>query len=247
MKPARLFEWLPLSLWNPRSLSLFVAVLILCSCQAAPQAPLAPQHKVASLSEKKIGAEPGRYVIRSDLSEARILVFRAGPLAAVGHNHVIQATGMAGEIYLERDFHRSRFSLILPVAEMLVDATEARSEEGKEFAGVPDAEAIAGTTRNMQGEKVLHAALYPYIAIHSVGLSGTAWSPEIRLRVRFKDSERDFTLPVAIDYRANEITVTTQFEIKQTDLGITPLSILGGAIQVANALRVRLRIVAQRG
>jgi len=53
-------------------------------------------------------------------------------------------------------------------------------------------------------------------------------------------------VPVAIDYRDGQLAVTAVFAINQTDFGITPLSVLGGALQVADTVKVRMRVVAQR-
>ena len=49
------------------------------------------------------------------------------------------------------DFHQSHFWLVIPVASLQVDVAKARSVEGEDFAKLPDAEAIAGTTKNMFG------------------------------------------------------------------------------------------------
>jgi hypothetical protein len=180
------------------------------------------------------------------LSDVRFLVFRAGRLANLGHHHVVQAKTVTGDIYLAADFHRSSFALVIPVADFQVDAAAARSVEGDEFAKLPDAEAIAGTTRNMLDNNVLDATRYPQIDIRSVGLAGPAWAPDITLRVKLRGVERDLTVPVALDTRDDQLAVTAVFEIKQTDFGITPLSVLGGALQVADAIKVRMRIVARK-
>ena len=167
-------------------------------------------------------------------------------MASFGHNHVIQAKTLVGDIVLAEDFHQSNFHFAIPVADLQVDAAAARSAEGDEFAKLPDAEAIAGTTRNMLGSKVLDAAFYPQIEIRSVAVTGPAGAPDVTVRVKLRGVERDITMPLAIDYRDDQIAVTALFAIDQTDFGITPLSLLGGALQVANRVRVRLRIVARK-
>jgi polyisoprenoid-binding protein YceI len=201
----------------------------------APPLPAAPPTTQAT-----------RYSIRSDLSDVRFLVYRAGRLATLAHNHVVQPKTIRGEIYLATDFQRSSFSLVIPVTDFQVDAAEPRSVEGEEFATPPDAEAIAGTTNNMLGDAVLDATRYPQIDVKSVGLIGPAWAPDVTIRIKLRGVERDITVPLAIDYRDDQLAVTAVFAINQTDFGITPLSILGGALQVANTVRVRLHIVAQK-
>lgn len=229
-----------------RSAAFFAALLLSGACQTPSLPPPAAVPTGPTLPTAAPSAQATRYSIRSDLSDVRFLVYRAGRLAKLGHNHVIQARNIAGEIYLAADFHRSSFSLVVPVTDFRVDDPEARSVEGEEFATPPEAEAIAGTTKNMLGDKVLDAARYPQIDIRSVGLIGPAWAPDVTLRIKLRDVERDITVPVAIDHRDGQIAVTAVFEIKQTDFGITPLSVLGGALQVADTVRVRMRVVAQR-
>ena len=176
----------------------------------------------------------------------RFLVYRAGPLAARGHNHVVQAKTITGDIALAPDFQRSTFSMVIPVVDFLVDAADARMVEGEEFAKLPAPEFIESTTRNMLGSRVLDATQFPQIEIRTVALIGPSWVPDVTIRIRLKGVERDITVPVAIDYADDRLVATTVFEVKQTDFSISPLSILGGALQVADAIRVRMRIVAQK-
>ena len=137
-------------------------------------------------------------------------------------------------------------ALVLPVADFRVDDESSRLEEGEEFAKLPDAEAIAGTTRNMLGEKVLDAARYPNIEIESLALDGPDWGPDIAVRIKLHGVEREMTVPTAIERNGEQLVVTALFSVNQSDFGITPLSGLGGAVQVANTLRVRMRLVARK-
>ena len=185
-----------------------------------------------------------RYEIRPELSDIRFLVYKAGALARLGHNHVITAKGLSGEVRLAPDIHRSRFSLEMMVADFQVDDESARRDEGAAFFPQPDAEVIRGTRKNMLGEQVLDAARYPSIRIESVALSGPEWGMDIRVRIRLHGVEREELIPAALDRRTEQLAVMALFTIRQSDFGITPMSVLGGALQVDDAVRVRLRIVA---
>ncbi len=241
---ARAFESWPVA-WRQLGSAAFCAgLLCLGACQTPPEYPTPAVPAGPTLPPPT--AQATRYAIRSELSDVRFLVYRAGPLARLGHSHVVRPRTILGEMYLANDFHRSGFALVMPVADFQVDAAEARSVEGEEFAQPPDAEAIAGTARNMLGRSVLDAARYPQIDIRSVGLVGPAWAPDVTVRITLRGVERDMTVPVAIDYRDEQVAVTAVFEVNQTDFGITPLSVLGGALQVANTVRVRMRLVARK-
>lgn len=218
---------------------------LLASCQAPAPSPMGA---IASVPEQQIQrANPDQaatYRIREDLSDVRFLVYRAGPLARLGHNHVIQARVIDGEILLAAGLTASSVHLRLSVAGFQVDSAEARREEGEDFATEPDADAIAGTRRNMLGDKVLDAARYPEILIESKAITGPAWQPDITLRIRLHGIEKELSVPVALELRNDQIVAIASFPIRQTDFGITPLSVLGGGLQVADTLRVRLRLVA---
>lgn len=221
---------------------LCAGLLFLVACQSPPEPRATPVATLPALPAAPAAAT--RYAVRSDLSDVRFLVYRAGPLAALGHHHAIQAGTITGEIRLADDFHRSSFSLALPVADFQVDPRAARQAEGAEFAVLPDAEAIAGTARNMRGAKVLDADNYPRITIRSVSVAGPEWAPDLTVRIALRGVERDLSVPVAIDRSGEQLAVTAVFEIRQTDFGIAPLSVLGGGLQVADGVKVRMRIVA---
>lgn len=237
--------------WRQRLATVLgVALIALAGCQGAPVKDAEPAHQAGTRAEPtgRSVAPAGavRYAIDADRSSIRFLVFRSGPLAKLGHNHVIEARNIRGEVLLADDIHESRVLIEMRVKDFLVDAAAARQDEGEDFATRPDDEAIAGTTRNMLGEKVLDAARYPAVEIESQAMSGPAWGMDIALRVKLHGVEREIVVPTAIERSADEIVATAFFAIKQTDFGITPLKVLGGALQVDDSVKIRLRIVAKK-
>ncbi|HEX5393427.1 MAG TPA: YceI family protein [Rhodocyclaceae bacterium] len=229
--------------------------LLLASCQApapgpsaSPTATLPTQATPAPAPAAPVPApiNATRYRIRSDLSDVRFLVYRAGPLARLGHNHVIQAGIIQGEIQLARNFKASTVRLTLPVTGFQVDNASARREEGEDFATEPDENDIAGTRRNMLSDKVLDAARYPDITIASATITGPSWQPDITLRIKLHGEEKEATVPVALEFDANKLIATAAFSVRQSDFGITPLAVLGGGLQVADTVRIRLRLGATK-
>ena len=75
------------------------------------------------------------YRIDESRSELRILVYRSGPLAHFGHNHVIVNHSVRGAVRLAEAAGESEFTLSIPVAGFVVDDAAARREEGPDFAG----------------------------------------------------------------------------------------------------------------
>ena len=241
------FDTKPAIMRRLASVSLGLGLSCLSGCQTSPEYPSTPlQTSRAPLREAR-PENAVRYEILPDLSDIRFLVFRAGPLARFGHNHVVQAKNIRGEIFLAPDIHQSSFFIEIPVKDFLVDAEEARLDEGEVFFPQPDEDAIVGTARNMLGEKVLDAARYPKIEIKSLALTGPAWGMDVIMRIKIHAVEREIVVPSAVENSNGKLVVTAFFSINQTDFGITPMSVLGGGLQVQDAIKVRMRIVAGKG
>lgn len=186
------------------------------------------------------------YIIRPDRSDVRFLVYRMGPLASFGHNHVIRAGGIRGDVYLHRNFALSGFDFTLPVNEFRVDRPADRGVEGADFAKQPSAAAIAGTLANMLGPAALDVAHYPDIHIRSVRLVGPEWGPDATIRIALHGTQREITVPIAINLCGNQLIATGTFKLRQSNFGIKPFSILGGGLRVADIVRVRFHIVAEK-
>jgi len=232
------------TLFGPASIVVGLVLPYLAGCQVVADYPgtTAITHETPTF--EAVTDKAVRYEIRSDLSDIRFLVFSAGPLAKLGHNHVVQAKNIRGEIRLAPDVHQSSFSIQIPVTDFQVDADSARQDEGAAFSSRPDAESIAGTTRNMLGEKVLDVVRYPTIDINSTELRGPEWGMDIGVRIKLHGVERDLVVPVTVAHEGDAIVTTAFFSITQTEFGITPMALFGGALQVNNIVRVRMRIVA---
>lgn len=225
-------------------LCLGLAGMLLAACQTAPTTTPAAQ-ALAALPALPVQGS-AHYVIDAKLSDVRFLVYRAGALASFGHNHVIQAKDIRGDVYLADDFLASGFSLSLPVAGFVVDDPKARSVEGPDFAKQPSDAAIDGTRKNMLSEALLDVAHFPEVHIRSVRLLGPDWGPDATVRIELRGVARDISVPISVERNGDTLSVHGAFEIKQSDFGIRPFSVLGGGLQVADALRVRFRLVAQK-
>ncbi|HEY0062130.1 MAG TPA: YceI family protein, partial [Telluria sp.] len=101
----------------------------------------------------------------------------------------------------------------------------------------PDADAIAGTRTNML-TRVLEADTYPLVLLHAE--RNAPGSDKVRLTVTLHGVEKTLEVPVSFEPTA----ASGSFTLRQTDFGITPMSVLGGAIQVQDEMALRFRIVA---
>ncbi|MGB7596870.1 MAG: YceI family protein, partial [Gallionella sp.] len=185
-----------------------------------------------------------RYIIDAQASEIRLLVYRDGPMARVGHNHVMVGRAQ-GEIRAADTAAASGFSIEIPVDSLQVDAPALRAEEGEDFAASVSDQARKGTRDNMLGPDVLDAAHYPLIRIESVALRGPRWNPDVDARITVRGRTSDLKFPAAVFEQRDSFTVIAAFRVLQTALGMQPYSVLGGALSVRDAIEVRIRLVAR--
>ena len=179
-----------------------------------------------------------------------VLVYRAGALAALGHNHVVACRCLSGTVYLPRDPLHASFDLHLAVEQLTVDDPVLRAaEHSADFPPDVPQSARQGTRHNMLGAAVLDGARYPDITLRAEGMRrATGGRPDdmtADILVQLHGQSHSIPVPVRYRIRADEIVVTGAFPLKQTDLGLTPFTALGGALQVRNTIEIRLRLVAR--
>lgn len=219
---------------------IYVLTLVaLAGCHTAPSKPgsNAPQGEVG-----KPAAGAAKYSVDADHSEVRFLVYKGGALSAFGHDHTVDAHGFKGEVYLASSFTESSFNLSLPVKEFKVDEPASRQAEGADFSSKPSASDIQGTTNNMLGPKLLDAARYSEVTIQSVKVTGSAEKAEATVRITLHGTARDLKVPFTLSRSGDELTASGEFEIRQSEFGLTPFSAAGGALQVADAIKVHFKI-----
>src|ERR1700722_17525722 len=111
-----------------------VLVLSLAACAVRPPRPIAPPVVPAQARLQALPA-PGEYAVDSSASELRLLVYRAGPLANLGHNHVMVNRAVSGTVRIGADVPASSFSLRLRADDFVIDDAQSRREEGSDFPG----------------------------------------------------------------------------------------------------------------
>ncbi len=218
------------------------AVLAACAPQVAapPEAgALAPSDFPASHYQRLLAQ--GTPVFRVDAARSIVVVEvrRGGSLARFGHDHVVASHDAAG--YVAPD--EGRADLYLPLAALVVDEPALRAEAG--FDTQPSPADIAGTRSNML-DKVLEVDRYPHalIAVRETGADGS--TGRFRVTVTLHGVSRPVEVAARIAVAADGVAVTGTASIDQSEFGIAPFSILGGAIAVQDRVNVSFRIHARR-
>ena len=192
-----------------------------------------------------IPADARVYRVDRDNSELRILVFRGGALASLGHNHVISSSAIDGTLWLGADPRAAVLLLTVPVIEFDVDLPELRTEEGDDFPNNLDQAAIDGTRSNMLGDKVLDAELYPEITLLSREITGELPELIIGTDVDLRGQTTGVQIPARVSIDGSTVTASGEFSVLQTELGMEPFSVLLGALAVQDELRIKYRITAR--
>lgn len=177
-------------------------------------------------------------------SVVTILVNRAGPFAKFAHNHVVTSGLESGFAWVGGNPAGSGFEIHVPVASLVVDDPEARAAAGGEFAGDVPQSAREGTYKNMTRTEVLDVAGFPEVIVRCGGLTGTWGRPVAAADLTIRGVTRRVDIPIELERGGDTLVARGSFSIRQSDFGITPFSVAGGAIQVGDELGLSFEIVA---
>jgi len=222
--------------------AIVVAGLLSACAPMAPTPPAAERRVPENFPEEFYRQElaRGTPVFRIDpvLSRVVIEVRRGGSLARLGHDHVVAGRDVQGLVAPDL----SRADLYLELDRLLVDEPGLRAEAG--FDTQPSEEDVAGTRRNMLNG--LDAARHPFAIVSIDGREPVGGETWVNVAITLHGTTRTLQVPVRIEARAGEVAVSGRLALRQTDFGMQPLSVLGGAIAVQDAVDLRFQIVGHR-
>jgi len=190
---------------------------------------------VGGLSIRAAG--PRTFNVEPEQSRALIDVGKSGAFSFAGHTHEVEAPVASGVVHLDTDDPtRNNVRLEFNAAAMRVTG------KGESADDVPK------VTQTMLSEMVLDVKRYPAITFESTSVTakGSAAALDLTItgRLTIRGKTQAVTAPVAVKLAANSLTATGKFVVKQTDYGITPISV-GGVVKVKNELNIAFTIVAR--
>lgn len=182
-------------------------------------------------------AGPRTFTVEPEHSRALIDVGKSGAFSFAGHTHEVEAPLTGGVIRLDTDDpSHADVRLEFNAAAMRVTG------KGESASDVPK------VTATMLGDTVLDVNRYPAITFESVSVTakGSAASLDLAVTGRLTIRGRTQTVgaPVSVKVSGDRLTATGKFVIKQTDYGITPISI-GGVVKVKNELNIAFTVAAR--
>lgn len=212
-----------------------------CAVQA-PRAPEGGEQRPPGFPEDFYleAAQLGRPVFAIDpvLSLVVIEVRRGGSLARLGHDHVIASHNVRGYVAASE----ARADLYIRLDELVVDEPELRAQAA--FDTQPTEEAVAGTRRNMLAQ--LQVEQHPFASISVEGVEDNAAGRALHASITLNGTTRSERIPVQVEQSADQLTVSGALSLAQTQFGIVPASLLGGALLVQDRFDVRFVIHARR-
>jgi hypothetical protein len=225
--------------------TMLAGALVLAACRtvpppqvAPPPAPPPPVTVVPEIIK--------HYRINAERSQVLILVYRDGPMAKLGHNHVLSVHALAGDVTMPADTSQTSFRLQFPVAGITIDEPSLRAQQGEDFNATVDAASIDGTRGHMLGEKLLDATRFPLIRLASGPLRAEGEHWLVTLHITVRDHDCSLEVPVALVATADELSASGEFDLTHAQLGLTPYSVGLGALRVAETIHIRYSLLAQR-
>lgn len=218
------------------------ALLLLAGCAELlrVEAPVAPPAEFPEAYYQE-AAKQGKPVYRVD-PEGSIVVIevrRGGSLARLGHDHVVASHDVTGYVAPGE----GRADLYVALAKLVVDEPGLRKEAG--FDTQPSESDIEGTRSNMHAH-VLETEKYPYALIAVKGADAKEKKPTLSVTITLHGQTRSFQVSSESEVDDKTVTVSGKLAFNQTDFGITPYALLGGAIAVKDGLELRFSVRARR-
>jgi hypothetical protein len=189
----------------------------------------------------KTAAKDGEpvYAVDTEQSEVEIYVYKGGTFARMGHDHVVSSRDIHGYVMLPAESGKTQADIYVPLNTLIVDDPQKRLNAG--FKSSLKEQDVDGTRRNML-DKVLEADRYPYVFIH-VESEGDIYKHQmVNVELTLHGVSKQFTVPVEIEYSKDSLNVAGKLVLKQTDFGIEPYSVLGGALRVKDAVVLVFRL-----
>jgi hypothetical protein len=223
-------------------------LLLLCISGLAACAPRAVREPDAppavAAVETRVPSGRAAWVLDEAASELRVLVYRSGTLARLGHNHVLRARQLQARAWSGPDggVTGAEVDLRIPVAQFLVDDPADRAAAGPGFATAVSDDARAGTLANLLRAEVLDAARFPELRVQAQVVSVVGSSALASARVTIRGVSRPVELPLELLQQDGGWVASARVALRQSDFGLVPFSIAGGAIAVADELQVDFKL-----
>jgi hypothetical protein len=194
--------------------ALLLTLALLTACADVPRRP-----------------EPAPAMAGAQRADAlRVLVFRGGTAARLGHNHVLVARD------LRVDWPDAGPVLRFRLDALAVDPAAERARLGPAFASAVDDDARSGTRTNLL--KALDAAAHPEVVVRTLQQVGEGPQRAVEAEISLHGRQHRQWFVVSMDGQRARGEVV----VRQSDFGVQPFTVLGGLLAVQDALVVQFEL-----
>ncbi len=161
--------------------------------------------------------------IDAGASVITVRVFKSGLFSAFGHNHEITARIAAGTV----DAAGRRVEFHARASSLRVQDPGVSEQDRMEIQ------------KTMEGPEVLDIDRFPEISFRSTSaeaVGGSSWKVQGDLTLHGQ------TRPITVDVRQEGGHYLGSAQIKQTDFGMTPVKVAGGAVRVKDEVRIEFDV-----
>jgi polyisoprenoid-binding protein YceI len=186
------------------------------------------------------GQQKPAYSIDSAQSKMEIHVSKEGAFKAFGHDHLIAAKEVSGQVQFDpQQLDQSSVRIKIPTKSITVIDPGESEKDRKEVQAT------------MEGEKVLDVAKFPEITFTSTGVSSAkksreGWELTLAGQLNLHGVKKPATFPLRVTANADELHADGELSVLQTDYGITPVKVGGGTVKVKDKLRITFNILASK-
>jgi polyisoprenoid-binding protein YceI len=169
-----------------------------------------------------------------------IHVGKEGAFKAFGHDHLIAAKQVSGEVQFDpQKIDKSSVHLQVPTKSITVIDPGESDKDRKEVQAT------------MEGEKVLDVAKFPQITFASSAISAAkktsdGWELTVSGKLNLHGVGKPVSIPLHVHADSDALRAQGEVSILQTDYGITPVKVGGGSVKVKDRLKITFNIVASK-
>lgn len=184
-------------------------------------------------------AAHGQRVLQVDSAHSLLVITvrRGGTLARLGHDHVVASHALQG--FVQPD--QGRADLFVALDKLSVDEPALRAQAGLDSQ--PSTADIAATRANML-DKVLQTSQFPFARIHVQTPPNATGEVTLALDLTLHGVTRSLSVPAQLRDERDGLHINGELSFDQSNFGITPFSILGGAIKVQDKLELCFEVQA---
>lgn len=191
-----------------------------------------------------VGARAETLRLDASTGSFHVLLYKDGPLQALGHDHVVAAPAFQGEVELSSS--SAALTLTLEASSLQIDEPEARASEKLPKIKDGDRTKIAAS---MRGAKGLDVARYPEIALRSDSIEPVAgeadlWMVTARFSLHGSSATIDF--PVKMTEASGGRWFSGYVRLRPSDYGVKPFSVFGGAVRLRDEALVKFDLFGRR-